>query len=132
MHGDLAFPDRLLVSPQSHKQSAIADMRAKAAGVKLQRTLELPLGACPVPVIVEFDITHCDARPGKLLIDFISSEEGQRVLAASNYLPAMPSVAAKTPSLKPEAGGFKPIYVPPESFARDGERWQKIYNELFR
>ena len=69
---------------------------------------------------------------GKLLIDFITSEEGQRVLAASDYLPAMPSVQAKTPTLKPEAGGFKPIYVPPDAFARDGEKWQTVYTDLFR
>jgi ABC-type Fe3+ transport system substrate-binding protein len=68
----------------------------------------------------------------KLLLDFIASEEGQRVLAASDYLPAMPSVAAKTPSLKPEAGGFKPLYFPPDAFAADGEKWQATYNELFR
>ena len=69
---------------------------------------------------------------GKLLIDFITSDEGQRVLAASNYLPAMPSVPAATPSLKPQAGGFTPVYVPPDAFARDGETWQATYNELFR
>jgi ABC-type Fe3+ transport system substrate-binding protein len=69
---------------------------------------------------------------GKLLLDFIASEEGQRVLAASDYLPAMPSVQAKTPTLKPEAGGFKPSYFPPDAFARDGEKWQTTYNELFR
>ena len=54
------------------------------------------------------------------------------MLAASDYLPAMPSVPAKTPTLKPEAGGFKPIYVPPDAFARDGEKWQSVYTDLFR
>ena len=68
----------------------------------------------------------------RLLLDFLVSEEGQRVLAASDYLPAMPSIEAKTPSLKPEAGGFKPYYFPPDSFARDAEGWQRVFNELFR
>jgi len=69
---------------------------------------------------------------GKLLLDFIASEDGQRVLAAADYLPAMPSVAAKTPSLKPKEGGFAPLYFPPEAFARDGETWQRVYDDLFR
>jgi iron(III) transport system substrate-binding protein len=68
----------------------------------------------------------------RLLLDFLTSEEGQRVMAASDYLPAMPSVEAKTPTLKPEAGGFKPLYFPPDAFARDAEGWQKTWNELFR
>ncbi len=68
----------------------------------------------------------------RLLLDFIASEEGQHVLAASDYLPAMPSVEAKTPALKPEAGGFNPLYFPPDAFARDGDMWQRVYNELFR
>jgi ABC-type Fe3+ transport system substrate-binding protein len=69
---------------------------------------------------------------GKLLIDFIASEEGQTVLAASDYLPAMPAVQAKTPTLKPEAGNFKPLYFPPDAFARDGEKWELIYKDKFR
>ncbi len=68
----------------------------------------------------------------RLLLDFIASEAGQQVLAASDYLPAMPSVAAKTPSLKPEGGGFKAIYMPPAVINRDGERWQQVYRDLFR
>ncbi len=69
---------------------------------------------------------------GRLLLDFIASEEGQAVLSASDYLPAMPAVQAKTPSLKPEAGNFKPLYFPPDAFAKDGEKWEQIYKEKFR
>jgi ABC-type Fe3+ transport system substrate-binding protein len=69
---------------------------------------------------------------GKLLLDFIASEEGQRVLASANYLPAMPTVPATQPGLKPEAGHFKPLYFPPEAFARDGEKWEQIYKDKFR
>lgn len=69
---------------------------------------------------------------GKLLLDFIASEDGQRVLAAADYLPAMPSVPAKHPTLKPEAGNFKPLYFPPDAFARDGEKWEQIYKDKFR
>ena len=49
----------------------------------------------------------------KLLIDFLLSEEGQKTFAAVEYIPAMPSVPAKTPEVKPEAGGFKANFLSP-------------------
>jgi iron(III) transport system substrate-binding protein len=68
---------------------------------------------------------------GKLLIDFLTSEDGQRTLAAVEYLPAMPSVAAKTPEVKPEAGGFKANMLSPETVTRNQDRWIAIKKELF-
>lgn len=68
---------------------------------------------------------------GKLLIDFITSEEGQRVLSDVEYIPAMPSVPAKTPEVKPEAGGFKAVVLSPETVTRNLDNWVKIKKELF-
>jgi len=68
---------------------------------------------------------------GKLLIDFLTSEEGQRTLADVEYLPAMPSVAAKTPELKPEAGGFKAIMLSPDTVTQNRDRWVAIKKDLF-
>jgi ABC-type Fe3+ transport system substrate-binding protein len=69
---------------------------------------------------------------GKLLIDFITSQEGQRVLAQADYLPALPSVPAKFPNLKPEAGHFKAMFFPPEEFGEHGDEWDQLYNQMFR
>jgi ABC-type Fe3+ transport system substrate-binding protein len=68
---------------------------------------------------------------GKLLIDFLTSEDGQRTLADVEYLPAMPAVAAKTPEVKPEAGGFKAIMLSPDTVTRNQDRWVAIKKELF-
>jgi ABC-type Fe3+ transport system substrate-binding protein len=68
---------------------------------------------------------------GKLLIDFLTSEDGQRTLAEVEYLPAMPSVAAKTPEVKPEAGGFKANMLAPDTVTRNQDRWIAITKELF-
>jgi ABC-type Fe3+ transport system substrate-binding protein len=68
---------------------------------------------------------------GKLLIDFLTSEEGQRTLAGVEYLPAMPSVAAKTPEVKPEAGGFKAMMLSPDTVTQNRDRWLAIKKELF-
>jgi ABC-type Fe3+ transport system substrate-binding protein len=68
---------------------------------------------------------------GKLLIDFLTSQDGQRALAQAEYLPAMPAVAAKTPELKPEAGGFKANMLSPDTVTRNQDRWIAIQKELF-
>jgi ABC-type Fe3+ transport system substrate-binding protein len=69
---------------------------------------------------------------GKLLIDFLLSEEGQRTFAAVGYLPAMPSVPAKVAALKPEAGGFAANFISPATMSANIDRWIKIKKELFQ
>jgi ABC-type Fe3+ transport system substrate-binding protein len=68
---------------------------------------------------------------GRLLIDFLTSEEGQRTLAEVEYLPAMPSVAAKTPVVKPEAGGFNANMLSPDTVTQNRDRWIAIKKDLF-
>ena len=68
---------------------------------------------------------------GKPLIDFLTSQVGQKTLAEAEYLPAMPSVAAKTPEVKPEAGGFKANILSPDTVTRNQDRWIAIKKELF-
>lgn len=68
---------------------------------------------------------------GRLLIDFLTSGEGQGTLADAEYLPAMPSVAAKTPEVKPEAGGFKAIMLSPDTVTQNRDRWVAIKKDLF-
>lgn len=68
---------------------------------------------------------------GKLLIDFLLSEAGQRAFADVGYLPAMPSVPAKVPDLKPEAGGFAADFISPATMSANSEHWVKVRKELF-
>jgi ABC-type Fe3+ transport system substrate-binding protein len=67
-----------------------------------------------------------------LLIDFLLSEEGQRAFANVGYLPAMPSVPAKTPELKPEAGGFIATFISPATMTANIDQWVKVKKELFQ
>ena len=69
---------------------------------------------------------------GKLLIDFLLSEEGQKTFASVGYLPAMPSVPAKVAGLKPEAGGFKVNLISPATMSANIDRWIKIKKDLFQ
>jgi ABC-type Fe3+ transport system substrate-binding protein len=67
----------------------------------------------------------------KLLIDFLLSEEGQRTFADVGYLPAMPSVPAKSPEVKPEAGGFAANFISPATMSENMDHWVKVKKELF-
>jgi ABC-type Fe3+ transport system substrate-binding protein len=67
----------------------------------------------------------------KLLIDFLLSEEGQRAFADVGYLPAMPSVPAKTADLKPEGGAFKADFISPATMSANIDNWVRIKKELF-
>ena len=67
-----------------------------------------------------------------LLLDFILSEEGQKVIQGVNYLPAHPNVPAKQPDLKPGGGRFKrALYFTPESQVDEGNAWVDFFEKQF-
>jgi len=73
---------------------------------------------------------HPDAA--KLLVDFITSPEGQQVFRAAEYLPADPAVPPLTPSLRPDAGQFRAHFFTPEQTEDAMPAWKKVYDDLFR
>lgn len=68
----------------------------------------------------------------RLFIEYVLSDEGQKVLADHDYLPASPDVPARIPELKPDAGHFKVNVVTPEMARDDLPKWTAVYHELFR
>ncbi|MCC6197905.1 MAG: extracellular solute-binding protein [Burkholderiales bacterium] len=70
----------------------------------------------------------------KLFLEFLFSEEGQKVVREANYPPAHPMVAAKDPSITPTKGAFKITTLTPEMTEPSGplQGWLKIYDELFK
>lgn len=69
---------------------------------------------------------------GKLLIDFILSEEGQAVLGTTGYLPTRPGIQAKVPALLP--GGptpFKTTFMSPKVVEDKLPGWIDIVNKKF-
>ncbi len=89
-----------------------------------------PVMALVSTVSVLKDAPHPNA--GRLLMDFVLSEEGQKIFANANYLPAMPSVPAKVKNLKPEAGNYKANVVTPDKVATDLPKWKAIFDKMFR
>ncbi len=76
------------------------------------------------------DAPHPNA--GKLFLDYMTSEEGQSILAKADLLPAMPSVPVTYPEVKPEVAGFKPVVLSQDILARNVEHWVQIYKDLFQ
>lgn len=68
----------------------------------------------------------------RLFIEYVLSDEGQKVLADHDYIPASPDVPARIPELKPDAGHFKVNVVTPEMARDDLPKWTAVYHELFR
>ena len=81
-------------------------------------------------VAVHRNAPHPNA--GKLLVDFLTSPEGQEIFRAAGYLPADPHVAPLDPSLRPQEGQFRAVFFTPEEAAKGVPRWKKIFDELFR
>jgi iron(III) transport system substrate-binding protein len=69
---------------------------------------------------------------GRLLIDFIVSEEGQKVFADAGELPVHPGVKIKDPSMVPDGVAFKGTFLSPEAFDKQIPGWTKIFEEYFR
>jgi len=68
----------------------------------------------------------------RLMVEFMLSEAGQKILADNDYIPAHPGVPARIPELKPDAGKFKVNLVTPEMVRDQAPEWLATYKELFR
>ena len=68
---------------------------------------------------------------GKLLIEFMLSKDGQKVLQKANYLPAHPDVPALVPTLKSKEGKFKANTMGLKMVHRELKKWKKIHSDLF-
>jgi ABC-type Fe3+ transport system substrate-binding protein len=69
---------------------------------------------------------------GKLLIDYIVSLEGQKIIAEAGELPVHPGVNARDPSLIPDGLTFKGSFLTPEELDRELIPWTKMFDEYFR
>ena len=69
---------------------------------------------------------------GKLLVDYLISEDGQKLFRDTDYMPADPKVPPKDPTLLPESGKYRAQYFTPEETEDGMAGWIKIYQELFR
>lgn len=69
---------------------------------------------------------------GKLLLDFLVSDQGQEFFKKADYLPASPRVAAPDPTLKPEGGHFKATVFSPGDVEENMPKWKQVFDQFFR
>jgi ABC-type Fe3+ transport system substrate-binding protein len=68
----------------------------------------------------------------KLFLEYVLSDEGQREVAKTLYLPASPDVPATVADLKPKEGHFEARVVTPDMERAGRVAWIALYHKLFR
>jgi ABC-type Fe3+ transport system substrate-binding protein len=72
------------------------------------------------------------ANAGKLFLEFLIGDDGQRVLRDADYIPVDPAVPPRDASLRPDGDKFKAVWFSPEEIEAKLEGWQKLQKELFQ
>ncbi len=89
-----------------------------------------PLGQIVAPIGLVKNAPHPNAS--KLFIDFVLSDQGQKILRDAGYIPANPTVPAIDASLKPETGNFKAEPVGATETVEKLPNLTKIYKDIFK
>jgi ABC-type Fe3+ transport system substrate-binding protein len=103
----------------------------------ISRALGAPVAWIPMQpamaVLSVVSVTKGGPHPnaGKLLVDFLVSEEGQKLFRDADYIPVDPGVPPRDPGLRPDSGHFDAIYFTPEQVAASMPRWMQIFKDLF-
>ena len=89
------------------------------------------------PATVVLSVLHLTTKSphpnaGKLLFDFLQSEEGQKLFRDADYMPVDPAVPPRDPTLRPDTGKFKARYFNPDELDAAMPKWQDIYLKMFR
>ena len=76
------------------------------------------------------DAPHPNAA--KLLVEFLVSDEGQKLYRDADYMPVDPNVPPRDPTLRPDGKTFRAVYLTPEQIEDSMPRWASIYSDLFK
>ena len=69
---------------------------------------------------------------GRLLIDFLMSEEGQAIFRDADYIPVSPNVRPLQAALRPDGVTFRAKIFTPEQIDEGQRGWMKIYQDTLR
>jgi iron(III) transport system substrate-binding protein len=81
-------------------------------------------------ISVTKDAPHQNA--GKLFLEFLISEEGQKLYRDADYMPIDPNVPARDPSLRPDGERFKALTFTPEQIDVNMPLWAGVFRDYFR
>jgi iron(III) transport system substrate-binding protein len=68
----------------------------------------------------------------RLFLDFMIARAGQEVFRDADYIPMRPEVAARSPELRPDQGGYQALMLTPEEIDANAPHWAKVYDDIFR
>jgi iron(III) transport system substrate-binding protein len=92
----------------------------------------LPLSPASVTLNTASVAAHAPhPNAAKLFLDYMLSDEGQKVFRESNYLPANPHVKAKHPELIPDGETYKGVTFSPEYIDAHMGKWVDIFHKIF-
>lgn len=69
---------------------------------------------------------------GKLLLEFVLSEEGAKIISDANYTPARPGAQSNIPVVEQTLAGLPPVIYGPEEADAKLDEWISIYSKYFR
>lgn len=69
---------------------------------------------------------------GKLLVDFLVSEAGQKIYRDADYMPIDAATPARDESLRPDGVKFRAISFTPERIVANMPKWSGVFQQLFR
>jgi iron(III) transport system substrate-binding protein len=76
------------------------------------------------------DSPHPNA--GKLMVDFLVSEEGQRLFQKEYYIPVAPDIAPLDPRIRPNGKTFRAGFFTPEEVDEAMPHWVDVFKDIFR
>jgi iron(III) transport system substrate-binding protein len=103
---------------------------AKGAPVNARLLDPVPSAAGTISVIKDAPHPHA----AMLLLDFILSRDGQKILSDAEYFPANPNVPARPQlaGIVPKAAGVTENFIPPQQLNSYIESTDRILQDLFR
>jgi ABC-type Fe3+ transport system substrate-binding protein len=68
----------------------------------------------------------------KLLVDFLVSDDGQKLFRDLDYITVAPSIPPREPKLRPDGTRFRAMFFTPEAVEAAMPRWMQVFNDTFR
>lgn len=123
---DQVIAGEYAIALQSFPENAIFSAKA---GAPVQW---IPMAPAMTGIVSTAGVTAGAPHPnaGKLLLDFMCDEEGQKIYRDAFYIPAHPKVAPLEAELTP--GKHRVVHLTPVETSQAMPQWFDIYKELFR
>jgi iron(III) transport system substrate-binding protein len=68
---------------------------------------------------------------GKLFVDFLISDEGQKLFRDNDYIPVAPAIPPRDPHLRPDGKTFRAHFFTPEEIDTNMPHWVDVYKDIF-